>query len=136
MDGAVQVLAARVLLEPRDLEVSLAFYDDGLGLHRFREWGQRPHRGGVLFLGGAYLELKETRPGAPPARLPVGVRLWLQVPDLAACLKGLAEGGIAPLEPLEHKSWGLIEATVSDPDGLHLVLVEVPADHPLRRDTR
>jgi len=25
---------------------------------------------------------------------------------------------------------------IEDPDGLRIVLVEVPADHPLRRDTR
>jgi hypothetical protein len=32
--------------------------------------------------------------------------------------------------------WGLHEAIVHDPDGLPLVLVEVPVDHPLRVDTR
>jgi hypothetical protein len=25
---------------------------------------------------------------------------------------------------------------IEDPDGIRIVLVEVPADHPLRRDTR
>jgi hypothetical protein len=30
----------------------------------------------------------------------------------------------------------LIEMWVEDPDGIQIVLVEVPADHPLRRDLR
>ena len=32
--------------------------------------------------------------------------------------------------------WGLVEAWIDDPDGLRIHLVEVPADHPLRRDLR
>jgi hypothetical protein len=32
--------------------------------------------------------------------------------------------------------WGLIEAWVADPDGVEIGLVQVPADHPLRRDPR
>ncbi len=32
--------------------------------------------------------------------------------------------------------WGLAEMWIEDPAGVRIVLVEVPADHPLRRDTR
>jgi catechol 2,3-dioxygenase-like lactoylglutathione lyase family enzyme len=32
--------------------------------------------------------------------------------------------------------WGLTEMWIEDPDGIRIVLVEVPADHPLRRDPR
>jgi hypothetical protein len=32
--------------------------------------------------------------------------------------------------------WGLAEMWIADPDGVRIVLVEVPAQHPLRRDTR
>lgn len=32
--------------------------------------------------------------------------------------------------------WGLIEAWIEDPDGTRIVLVEVPEDHPMRRDQR
>ena len=28
--------------------------------------------------------------------------------------------------------WGLREMWIDDPDGVHIVLVEVPADHPIR----
>lgn len=131
---AVQVLRSRVLLRPRDLDTSLRFYEDGLGLHRSREFGEAPARGVVLFLGGGTeLELTESGEDAP---MPAGVRLWLQVPDLEATVRELARADIRPTTGPERMPWGLLEATIHDPDGLPLVLVEVPADHPLRIDTR
>jgi hypothetical protein len=38
-------------------------------------------------------------------------------------------------EPIAEP-WGLIEMWIEDPDGIRIVLVEVPADHPFRRDLR
>jgi catechol 2,3-dioxygenase-like lactoylglutathione lyase family enzyme len=135
--SGVQVLRSRVLLRPRDLDASLAFYEGALGLHRSREFGRAPHRGVVLFLGGGTeLELVEGGGPDPDVPLPAGVRLWLQVPDVDLAVAQLAAAGVAPHELPERKPWGLIEAIVHDPDGLPLVLVEVPADHPLRRDDR
>jgi hypothetical protein len=32
--------------------------------------------------------------------------------------------------------WGLIEMHIEDPDGVRIVLAEVPAGHPVRRDPR
>lgn len=128
----MQVLASRVLRSPHDLDRTLAFYEDVLGLHRFREFGTPPNRGVVLFLGGGYLELTE----APEASVPAGVRLWLQVPDVEeACDEVRAAGHPLTAAPREQP-WGLIEAVVTDPDGLELVLVEVPDSHPLRHDVR
>lgn len=132
----MEVLRTRVLLRPRDLAASLAFYEGALGLHRSREFGRAPHRGIVFFLGGTELELHEDGGPDPSATAPAGVRLWLQVPDADLAVAQLAAAGVTLHELPEQKSWGLIEATVHDPDGLVLVLVEVPADHPLRRDHR
>jgi catechol 2,3-dioxygenase-like lactoylglutathione lyase family enzyme len=133
----VQILRSRVLLRPRDLDASLAFYEGVLGLHRSREFGSAPHRGVVLFLGGGTeLELTEGGGPDPDATTPAGVRLWLQVPDLVAVTEHLDAEGIDLAEGPVEQPWGLHEAVVHDPDGLPLVLVEVPADHPLRVDTR
>ncbi len=129
----MHVLSARVLLRPADLDVAIDFYEDRLGLVRYREWGTRPHRGIVYFLGGGYLELTETSPGQPRPPAPGGVRLWLQVADADAACTELDERGVAIVEWPERKPWGLIEAVVRDPDGLVLVLTETPIDHPLRR---
>jgi catechol 2,3-dioxygenase-like lactoylglutathione lyase family enzyme len=133
----VEVLRSRVLLRPRDLDASLAFYEGALGLHRSREFGQAPDRGVVLFLGGGTeLELTEGGGTDPQAPVPMGVRLWLQVPDVDLAVAQVAAAGVTPVELPERRPWGLIEAIVEDPDGLPLVLVEVPDDHPLRVDTR
>src|SRR6266545_3560010 len=35
-----------------------------------------------------------------------------------------------------REPWGLVEMWIEDPDGVPIVFVEVPADHPLRRDPR
>jgi catechol 2,3-dioxygenase-like lactoylglutathione lyase family enzyme len=129
----VHVLAARVLLRPADMDASVAFYEQRLGLVRFREWGEPPHRGVVYFLGGGYLEITETPPGAPAPEAPAGVRLWLQVADVHAARAQLAAAGVAIADEPERKPWELVEMVVHDPDGLPLVVVETPLDHPLRR---
>lgn len=125
----MQVLAARVLLRPADLDASVRFYEDGIGLVRYREWGDAPHRGIVYFLGGGFLELTEGGSHTPPR----GVRLWLQVADVHAARDELRGRGIAIASEPERKPWGLIEMSVLDPDGLELIVIETPIDHPLRR---
>lgn len=125
----VHVLQSRVLLRPSDMDRSITFYERRLGLVRYREWGDRPHRGIVYFLGGGFLELTEGGGAAPPA----GVRLWLQVADAHAARDELAAAGVDIVAEPERKPWGLIELTVEDPDGLRLVLIETPLSHPLRR---
>jgi catechol 2,3-dioxygenase-like lactoylglutathione lyase family enzyme len=129
----MQVLSSRVLLRPADMDAAIDFYEARLGLVRYREWGDRPHRGVVYFLGGGFLELTETPAGQPRPAAPDGVRLWLQVADVAAACHELVTRDVAIVEPPERKPWGLIEAVVHDPDGLQLVLIETPIDHPLRR---
>ncbi|WP_214404579.1 VOC family protein [Pseudonocardia lacus] len=121
----MEVLAARVLLHPVDMERSLAFYRDVLGLAVAREFPG----GTVFFLGGGHLELSGSvaEPAGP------AVALWLQVRDLAAAHRELA--GHVVREP-RQEPWGLHEMWVADPDGTRIVLVEVPADHPIRRDQR
>ncbi len=131
--GRMQVLSSRVLLRPTDMDAAISFYEDQIGLVRYREWGSAPHRGIVYFLGGGYLELTETPPDAPRPAAPEGVRLWLQVADVEDACAELVLRGVAIVEPPERKPWGLIEAVVHDPDGLVLVLIETPLDHPLRR---
>ncbi len=86
----------------------------------------------MYFLGGGFLELTRGHADATPPR-PGGFRLWLQVADLGATAAELADRGVELSAPPEKKPWGLLEATLHDPDGTELVLVETPVDHPLRR---
>ncbi|MEU0945240.1 glyoxalase superfamily protein [Streptomyces canus] len=124
----VHVLSGRVLLRPTDPERSRVFYGDQLGLAVYREFGTGPERGTVYFLGGGFLELSG-RSEAPPA---TDVRLWLQVPDVTAAHEELLGKGVEIVRPPVREPWGLVEMWVADPDGTPIVLVEVPADHPIR----
>ncbi|MFI6033413.1 VOC family protein [Streptomyces sp. NPDC051315] len=124
----VHVLSSRILLRPTDPERSRAFYGEQLGLAVHREFGTGTERGTVYFLGGGFLELSG-RSEAPPDP---AVRLWMQVPDVAAAQEELREKGVEIVRPPVQEPWGLLEMWIADPDGTPIVLVEVPADHPLR----
>jgi catechol 2,3-dioxygenase-like lactoylglutathione lyase family enzyme len=124
----VELLSSRILLRPRDLERSLAFYRDTLGLAVYREFPG----GTVFFLGNGLLEVSGQGASGPGP----DVALWLQVRDLDATVRELADRNVPVLREPLREPWGLHEMWISDPDGLRIVVVEVPADHPLRRDQR
>jgi catechol 2,3-dioxygenase-like lactoylglutathione lyase family enzyme len=125
----MEVLSGRVILRPVDLERSLRFYAETLGLKVYREYGSGADRGVVFFIGGGYLEITGR---AAPVDIDK-LSLWLQVPDLDEVHTRLATAGVDIVDPPERKPWGLLEMWVRDPDGLSIVIVEVPEDHPLRR---
>ena len=127
----MEVLSSRVILRPVDLESSLRFYGETLGLHVYREYGSGADRGVVFFIGGGYLEITGR---APPVDDDVDkVSLWLQVPDLEKVHERLSAAGVDIVDPPERKPWGLDEMWIRDPDGVTIVVVQVPEDHPLRR---
>lgn len=127
----MEVLSSRVLLRPSDPARSRAFYRDVLGLAVYREFGPPDDPGLVFFLGNGLLEVSGRSDGPPR-----GMALWVQVRDVAAEHARLAAAGVPVRQPPRTEPWGLVEAWVEDPDGVRIVLVEVPADHPLRRDQR
>ncbi|MGP4048250.1 VOC family protein [Streptomyces sp. 2A115] len=124
----VHVLSSRTLLRPTDPERSRAFYGEQLGLAVYREYGTGPERGTVYFLGGGFLEISG-RSEEPPSP---AVKLWLQVANATAAYDELVAAGVEVPRPPVKEPWGLIEMWLSDPDGTEIVVVEVPADHPLR----
>ena len=124
----MEVLSSRVLVRPSDFERSRHFYEDILGLHIYREFASKTGRGVVFFLGGGFLELSGDVPPAERGR----VSMWLQVPDIEAAHHELESAGVEILDGPERKPWGLDEMWIADPDGVRIVLVEVPPGHPLR----
>jgi catechol 2,3-dioxygenase-like lactoylglutathione lyase family enzyme len=128
----VDVLSSRILLRPSDLDRSRRFYRDVLGLAIYREFGPREDPGVVFFLGQALLEVSGHAAGHPGS----SVMIWIQVRDVRAEHTRLAAAGVPVIREPVTEPWGLIEMWIEDPDGIPIVLVEVPADHPLRRDPR
>jgi catechol 2,3-dioxygenase-like lactoylglutathione lyase family enzyme len=128
----VDVLSSRILLRPSDLDRSRRFYRDLLGLAIYREFGPPDNPGLVFFLGQGLLEVSGHAAG-PPGR---SVMIWIQVRDVLAEHARLAAAGVPVIREPAAEPWGLTEMWIEDPDGIRIVLVEVPADHPLRRDSR
>jgi catechol 2,3-dioxygenase-like lactoylglutathione lyase family enzyme len=130
--GGVDVLSSRILLRPADLARSREFCRDALGLAVYREFGPPADPGIVFFLGQGLLEVSG-RATAPPGG---SMMIWLQVRDVHAEHDRLAAAGVRVLREPATEPWGLTEMWIADPDGVRIVLVEVPAGHPLRRDPR
>ena len=130
--SCVDVLSSRILVRPVSLDRSLRFYRDVLGLAVCREFGPPDHPGVVFFLGQGLLEVSGHGAG-PPGDLAM---IWIQVRDVRAEHARLAAAGVHVIREPATEPWGLIEMWIEDPDGIRIVLVEVPAAHPLRRDSR
>ena len=128
----MEILSSRVLIRPSDPAASRRFYHDVLGLAIYREFGDPASPSTVFFLGNGLLEISGTSEDIDPR----GVSLWMQVRNLAAEQKRLTEAGASILRAPKQEFWGLIEMWIADPDGIKIVLVEIPDDHPLRRDQR
>ncbi len=128
----MDVLSSRILLRPSDPDRSRSFYRDLLGLAICREFGPQEDPGLVFFLGQGLLEVSGH--AADPAGCPV--MIWIQVRDVHAEHARLAAAGVPVIREPMAEPWGLIEMWIEDPDGLRIILVEVPAGHPLRRDPR
>jgi catechol 2,3-dioxygenase-like lactoylglutathione lyase family enzyme len=155
----MEILAARVLVRPVDPARTLSFYRDVLELGVYREFP-----GGTVFvLGGGYLEVSgqatdaeaTSAPAPQPPSAPEEqttprsqasdtepdeheehVRLWIQVRDLATAYRILLDRRATIVRPPRREPWGLNEMWIVDPDGLRIGIIEVPPQHPLRRDPR
>ena len=128
----MEVLSSRLLLRPFDLGPSHRFYRDTLGLAIHRQFGSPEAPGLVFFLGNGFLEVSG-RSSVPPGD---ALAIWIQVRDVHAEHQRLLGAGVPILREPRQEPWGLVEMWVADPDGVRIVLVEVPEDHPLRRDQR
>ena len=127
----MEILSSRILLRPSNSRRSQSFYRDVLGLAVYREFGPAEHPGVVFFLGNGLLEVSGQSEESPK-----GLALWLQVRDVATEHHRLAAADVTVTQPPRLQPWGLVEMMIEDPDGVRIALVEVPDDHPLRRDQR
>ena len=129
----MDVLSSRILPRPSDLDRSRRFYRDALGLAIYREFGPPDDPGVVFFPGPGLLEVSGHEAGPPGCSV---LMIWIQVRDVHTERARLAAAGVSILREPATEPWGLIEMWIEDPDGIRIVLVEVPSDHPLRRDPR
>ena len=127
----MEVLSSRVLLLSADPERLQSFYRGRLELPVHREYP-----GGVVFFAGnGLIEISSHMTTDEPAPASDSV-LWLQVRDAEAVAERFRERGVPVTREPRTEPWGLIEMHATDPDGRTLIVVQIPADHPLRKDTR
>lgn len=127
----MDILGSRVILRPADYATTLAFYRDGLGLAIAREYP-----GGTVFFAGQSLIEVAAHGRAEDAPTGFAGAVWLQVRDAQDTAAELALKGIRIDRAPRREPWGLIEMWVRDPDGVPIVFVEIPPEHPIRRDSR
>ncbi len=126
----MEVLSSRVLLRSPDPVRLQRFYRDQLGLAVAREYP-----GGIVFhAGSGFIEVPGHMSTDPVGTS--GALRWLQVRDIAGTEKQLRDAGVSVTREPVTEPWGLIEMHIADPDGRTLIVVEIPEDHPLRRDLR
>lgn len=129
----MEVLGSRILVRPADPAGARRFYRDVLGLAVYREFGPPDDPGLVFFLGNGFLEVSGRGSGPAGEGAPM---LWIQVRDVGAEHDRLAAAGVEVVREPRVEPWGLVEMWIKDPEGIRIVLVEIPEDHPLRRDQR
>lgn len=125
----MDILASRFILRPPDYERTLAFYRDQIGLAIMREYPG----GTVFFAGNGLIEIAGHGDAASSS---FSGALWLQVRNLDATRAELEHMGVTITREPKVEPWGLREMWITDPDNIPVVLVEIPADHPLRKDLR
>lgn len=153
MIAGMEILSSRILLRSADPQGSQRFFREVLGLAVYREFGSPEHPGMVFFLGNGFLEVsghqkdhhaaQARNAGGTPgsgddggAMGAAGTVLWLQVRDIDAEHERLRTAGATITRGPKQEPWGLVEMWLDGPDGVRIVVVEIPEDHPLRRDQR
>ncbi|MDI9957422.1 MULTISPECIES: VOC family protein [unclassified Rhodococcus (in: high G+C Gram-positive bacteria)] len=125
----MEILSSRTILRPSEYERTLSFYRDTLGLAIAREYP-----GGTVFFAGQGLIEVAAHGGTGEG----GFRgaIWLQVRDLTAVQTELVLAGVKIAREARQEPWGLHEMWIADPDGTPIVMVQIPEDHPFRKDSR
>ncbi|MFF3179730.1 VOC family protein [Rhodococcus pyridinivorans] len=127
----MEILSSRTILRPRDPEAALEFYGSTLGLAIAREYPG----GTVFFAGQSLIEIAAHGRSDDSDEMFHGA-LWLQVRDVYDAEAELALKGVRIVRGAKQEPWGLHELWIADPEGIPIVLVQIPEDHPLRRDLR
>lgn len=125
----MEILSSRTILRPSEYERTLSFYRDTLGLAIAREYP-----GGTVFF--AYQGLIEVAAHGGTGEGGFRGAIWLQVRDLTAVQTELVLAGVKIAREARQEPWGLHEMWIADPDGTPIVMVQIPEDHPIRRDSR
>jgi len=111
----------RVLVGTDDFERSVDFYAESLGFPIDEHWDD-PDGRGTLFrvTTGGVIEVVEDSPHHP-AKPVSGVTVAVEVEDVDAVHRRVADAGIELVEEIGDRPWGHRNFEVRDPSGLGIV---------------
>lgn len=131
-DAALKPQQMRIVIRAYDLERSLEFYRDILGLPVVSSWDRPDGAGHLLDAGGGIVELLGKTPGDVSRGgwdfiMPVAkYEVILVVADAKAAHDALKAKGVETAEPLAATAWGASRFSVLDPDETPVVYLEMP----------
>lgn len=113
--------ALKVRLETRDLEATVRFYADILGIEVVDRWAEGSDVGVVFALtradGSAFLEFGEV-----PEPREAGVTVQLRTANLDAFAARV--GDRWPVDGPHERPWGSVYAYLRDPNGVELIVYQ------------
>ena len=108
----------QLVIHPKDIEASKAFYMDRLGFVLAYPFGGGPVKGYQLQGGGVALTLLSIQ-GGPVTKVDQ-LMLHVRVDNAEAACKALTAKGVPITHKLEDTDWGTRWFQIQDPDGLAL----------------
>ncbi len=115
----VEVSELTVLLSSHDPERLAGFYSDVLGLERLKSQHHPVYR-----LGGATLRLAEHSEVGPKAKEPQRIMFNIFVADVRSEVARIRPSGTPVIREPYQMGWGGYVATLEDPDGNYVQLIE------------
>jgi len=115
----------RFIFRAKDYEASATFYRDGLGLSVVDSWDRGPAERGMLFQAGSgIIEVLALASGEEGVSLQGG-ELAYEVDDVDEWYRRIQEKGLSIRGELADKPWGHRAFSVTDPDGIKVILYSI-----------
>jgi catechol 2,3-dioxygenase-like lactoylglutathione lyase family enzyme len=117
----------RIIFRAKDYQSAVAFYRDGLELPIVDSWDRGPAQKGTLFAAAAgIIEILALPPGQP--YVPPGVfEIAYEVDDVDLWYRRVQEKALPVRGELADKPWGHRSFSLTDPDGIKVILYSIIA---------
>jgi len=115
----------RFIFRARDYEAAVTFYRDGLELPIVSSWDRGPAERGTLFQAASgIIEVLARAPGMECLSLQGG-ELAYEVDDVDEWYRRVRGKGLSIRGELADKPWGHRAFSVTDPDGIKVILYSI-----------
>ena len=126
-----------VAISVKDMERSLVFYRDGLGLEPGEFWTDNG-RGQLFWAGEASLEIFDPQYAAGVDQIEVGervsgqIRFAFETPDVQAAMARALHYGVALVHEPVLTPWGDLNGRLRSPEGLQITLFQTQTESPAK----